>query len=145
MRGRIYQTTYLIAKWHRSRLTSGRSDGTDEDWRNGHGETSEGSDEGKDASVVDLFDGQDALEIRLSRKKSHERYSWYKGNSSRNRTRSAPSKNFFSLILLIFGEEVPLGERITHTKFFCSRTHILVFTGVQSFQNLAKFWGMRIL
>ena len=39
------------------------------------------------------------------------------------------------LILLICAMEEPLGEIFGHAKFFCSRTHILGFTGV-------KNWGV---
>ena len=70
---------------------------------------------------------------------NHQAENRYKGDSSTERTRATPSKKIFSPILLIFGGEVPLDERIALTNFFCSWTHILGFTGVQNFQNFQNF------
>ena len=63
------------------------------------------------------------------------------GHSGWNQSKNRSSKNFLSPILLIFGVQVPLGETCSHTKFFCSRTHILGNTGVQNF----GFFGVPII
>ena len=63
------------------------------------------------------------------------------GHSIENRSKMPPLKNFFSPILLIFAMEVPLGEILSHAKFFFTRTHILGFTGVQKLAFIGVFGG----
>ena len=63
------------------------------------------------------------------------------GHSTENQSKIPPPKIFFSPILLIFAMEVPLGEILSHAKFFLLRTHILGFTGVQKLAFLGVFGG----
>ena len=63
------------------------------------------------------------------------------GHSIENQSKFPPPKKKFSPILLIFAMEVPLGEILSHAKFFFTRTHILGFTGVQKLAFIGVFEG----
>ena len=59
------------------------------------------------------------------------------GHFMRNQSENPSSENECSLILLILGMEVPLGEIFSHANFFCSWTHKF---GLKEF----KIWVLAI-